>query len=82
MERSEILEKLKEVMKPYISSEIDTNNIDESKDLINDLKVNSAHIVDIVLDIENEFDVMVDDDSIEKMTTVGASIDIIEKLLA
>ena len=82
MQRLEIVEKLKVVIKPYIDAGININEITESSDLMTDLHINSAYLVDIVLDIENEFDIMIEDDDITHMTTVGASVDIVEKRLA
>ena len=82
MSREEILEKLRTIIKPYVSDESLYANLTEESDLINDLKINSAHVVDIVLDIETEFDIVVDDESINKMTTISSSIDVVEKLMA
>lgn len=81
MSREEILAKLKNIVKPFVTDESLFEGLTENSDLINDLKINSAHVVDIVLDIETEFDIVVDDESINKMTTIGSSIDVIEKLM-
>jgi len=81
MSREEILAKLKNIVKPFVTDESLFEGLSENSDLINDLKINSAHVVDIVLDIETEFDIVVDDESINKMTTIGSSIDVIEKLM-
>ena len=82
MSRESILETMKTLIKPYVGDVTAFGSMDESSDLINDLKINSAHIVDIVLDIESEFDIMIDDDAINDMVTVGASIDVVESKLA
>lgn len=81
MNRDEILTKLKDIIQPYVGEEGNFESLSEESDLINDLKINSAHVVDIVLDIETEFDIVIDDESINQMTTIASSIDIIEKLL-
>lgn len=81
MSREEILTKLKEIIKPYVTDESLFQGVSEQSDLVNDLKINSAHVVDIVLDIETEFDIVVDDESINQMTTVGSSVDVIQKLM-
>ena len=47
-----------------------------------DLKINSQHLVDIILDTEEVFDIEIDDESAEKMLTVGAAVDIVERLTA
>lgn len=81
MTREEILAKLKEIIKPYLGDESLFENVTEESDLINDLKINSAHVVDIVLDIETEFDIVIDDESINKMTTIASSVDVVESRL-
>ena len=73
---------MKTLIKPYVGDVTAFASMNEASDLINDLKINSAHIVDIVLDIESEFDIMIDDDAINDMVTVGASIDVVESKLA
>ena len=43
------------------------------------MKINSAHLVDIILDVEDEFDIEIEDEAMEKMLTVGAALTIIEE---
>ena len=47
-----------------------------------DLNINSTHLVDIVLDVEDAFDITIEDDELDKMETVKASIALIEQKLA
>lgn len=82
MEREKIKEDLLSIISPYIDEKEITSEISEKSDLINDLKINSAHLVDIVLDIEEKFDIMIEDDLIGKMDTVGDSLDIIRDKLS
>jgi len=81
MTREEILAKLKEIVKPFIGDDVQFQDLSEDSDLINDLKINSAHVVDIVLDIETEFDIVIDDNSINDMATIGSSVDVIVKMM-
>jgi len=81
MTREETLAKLKEIVKPFIGDNVQFEDLTEESDLINDLKINSAHVVDIVLDVETEFDIVIDDDSINDMTTIGSSVDVILKMM-
>ncbi len=81
MDKEQIIKELIEIIKPYVPEKELIDNIDESKELINDLHINSAHIVDIVLDVEEKYDIMIDDDAIGKMNTVGESVSmILEKI--
>lgn len=82
MNREEIKVELLKIIDPYIDEKEVTSSISEQSDLINDLNINSAHLVDIVLDIEEKFDIMIEDDFISKMDTVGNALDIIEEKLA
>lgn len=52
----------------------------ESK-IIADLKINSARIVDIILDIEDKYNIEIDDSDIPKMISVNNAVEIIHKLL-
>ena len=77
MNQESVKTDLLEIIKPYLPEEIQIGEVSEEKHLINDLKINSAHIVDIVLDIEDKFDIMIDDDAIGEMNTVRDSIDVV-----
>ena len=73
-----MITKLKEIVKPYIQDQEAFENLNEETDFINDLKVNSANLVDIVLDVEDAFDIEIDNESMEQMLSVKKAIDIIE----
>ena len=80
MEKSAIIEKLRTIIEPYVQDQDAFANINESTDLLNDLKINSANLVDIIIDTEMEFDIEIDDDSAEKMLTVKDAVEIISQL--
>lgn len=82
MKKEELITKLKAIVKPYIQDEEAFENLSEKTDFIKDLKINSANLVDVVLDVEDEFDIEIDNDSMEKMLSVKAAIEIIEAKLA
>ncbi len=82
MQKEEMIEKLRTIVKPYIQDEIAFQNMDESTYFINDLKINSANLVDVVLDVEDEFDIEIDNESMEKMLDVSSAIEIIQSKLS
>lgn len=59
-----------EILKKYTFDEKVWENFSPEMNLKNDLKINSARVVDIVLDIEEQFDIEISDAEIEKMKTV------------
>tara|TARA_B100000787_G_C15949261_1_gene188369 strand:+ start:127 stop:378 length:252 start_codon:yes stop_codon:yes gene_type:complete len=78
MTKEAIIEKLRIIVKPYIQNEEGFKNLNENTDFINDLEINSANLVDIILDVEDEFKIEIDNDSMEKMLSVKATIEVIQ----
>lgn len=81
MENNQIIEQLKSIIKPYVNDAEAMNNLTESTDFITDLKINSANLVDIVLDVEEAFKIEIDNESMTKMLSVAATINIIKSKL-
>ena len=82
MEKQETIEKLKTIVKPYIKNQEAFENLTEDTDFIADLNINSANLVDIILDIEEVFDINIDNQSMERMLTVKVALEIIETKLS
>lgn len=78
MKKEEIISKLTIIVKPYIQNEEGFKNMSEQTDFINDLEINSANLVDIILDVEDEFNIEIDNNSMEKMLSVKATVEIIQ----
>lgn len=82
MDKNQILEQLKVLITPYTEEQHALAQLDENTDFITDLKINSANLVDIVLDVEEKFGIVIDNDSMAKMLTVKATVEIITHKLA
>ena len=82
MQKEDIIEQLKEIVKPYIQNQSAFDSLTENTDFINDLKINSANLVDVILDIEEKYNIVIDNDSMERMANVKAAIEIIEAKLS
>ena len=82
MDRAENIKTLKAIVKPFVKNQEAFENLKEETDFINDLNINSANLVDIVLDVEEAFHIEIDNGSMEKMLTIKAALDIIETKLA
>ena len=78
MEQTELIARLKKIVKPYIQDEEAFEKLSQETDFLNDLKINSANLVDVVLDIEDEFDILIENEEMESMISVQAAMDIIE----
>ena len=82
MDKAQIMQQLKTIVKPFVANNEAFESIDENTDFIKDLNINSANLVDIVLDVEEAFGIEIDNESMEKMLTVRATLNIIQTKLS
>lgn len=82
IDKNDIIAKLKSIVKPYVNNLESFEQLNEDTEFIKDLGINSANLVDIILDVEDEFDIRIENEEMEKMLSVGASLKIIESKLA
>ena len=61
---------------------IDKSEITMKTRMLEDLKADSANIIMLVMDLENEFDIAVDDDVLMGIKTVGDVVNCIKGLVA
>ena len=81
MNNEVLVDKLKKIVTPYVEDKKALNSMTVETDFVNDLKINSANLVDIILDIEDEFEIEIENDSMEKMLSVKAVIEVIDSKL-
>lgn len=81
MNKEELIAKLKPIIAPYIQDEEAFKNLSEDTDFINDLKINSANLVDIILDIEDAFDIRLENEDMEQMLNVKSAMEIVTQKL-
>ncbi|WP_285008940.1 acyl carrier protein [Pedobacter faecalis] len=81
MDNQSIISRLKPILDTYVEDKALLQDINEDTDFIRDLKINSANLVDIVLDVEEAFGIVIDNAAMERMLTIGAAITIIKEQL-
>lgn len=77
MTNNELIAKLKTIVEPYIQDEEAFKNLSKDTDFVKDLKINSANLVDVILDVEDAFDIRIENEEMEKMMSVKAAMDIV-----
>ncbi len=82
MNKQETIEQLKVIIKPYIQNQEAFDVLTEKTDFINDLRINSANLVDVILDIEEKYSIVIDNESMERMLDVKSALEIIETKLS
>ena len=76
MKRAEIFNELKEIVLDNLGD--DDINVSEESVLTDDLGLTSLDLISIVGDVEDSFDISVEDEAMESLETVGDVLDYIE----
>ncbi len=82
MDKEERYQKLKDIIKMYLPEDVDVKDIQLNSNFISELNINSANLVDIVLDVEDAFDIRLENEDMDEMQTVANALDIINKKLS
>jgi acyl carrier protein len=82
MTHEEVFQKVLGVLKPYVKNETALGTASLATNILTDLKVNSARLVDVVLEFEDLFKIEIADADADKVDTVGDAVRLIEAKLA
>jgi acyl carrier protein len=82
MERSEIRDKIVEIIGTYAKDKDAVANVTDETNILEDLKVNSARLVDVILDFEDAFDIEVEDEDADSVNTVGDAVNLVAAKVA
>ncbi len=76
----EIEQKVIQIVSEQMS--VDKNEISRETSFVNDLNADSLDTVELVMELEDEFDMTIPDEDAEKLKTVGEAISYIQKSLS
>lgn len=79
MERSEVAERLRATLVSELG--LDASKLDEDASFEEDLEVDSLGVVELLMALEDEFDVKIPDEEAESIGTVGEAIDMVHRKL-
>lgn len=79
MTSEEIYNQLQPIIATYLPEDVSAENINMDADLTQELNINSAHLVDVILDVEDVFDIELSNSDMEKLRTVNDAITIIQE---
>ncbi|MCE5201897.1 MAG: acyl carrier protein [Synergistaceae bacterium] len=79
MKQEEIQAKLKEIVMDRLNAE--ESQIKPEASFVEDLGADSLDIVELIMGIEEEFDIEIPDEDAEKLTTVGEAMSYVKSKL-
>ena len=70
-----MFEKFKEILVEELS--VNADDIKPEAELVNDLGINSLELADLIALCEERFDIVIDDEDLQKFVTVGDVVDFV-----
>ena len=71
--REEVFERVKEVLTEQLG--VDENEITEEASFQEDLDADSLDLVDMIMELEDQFGIKISDEDAQKIQTVGQAVD-------
>ena len=77
MDKAQAFEAVVKILTPHVKNQEALDTVSETTNILDDLKVNSARLVDVVLAFEDEFDIEIADEEVDSVNTVGDCVRLI-----
>ncbi len=81
MEQSDIMERVVKILTPWVKNEDALQSVSMETSILDDLKVNSARLVDVVIAFEDEFEIEIEDEDVDSVNLVGDAVQLISAKL-
>ena len=70
-------ERILEIIAEQVNRSVD--ELDPSMDFIDDLNMDSIELVELIMSVEDEVDIEIDEDRLEKVRSIGDVLDLLEE---
>jgi acyl carrier protein len=77
MDQQQVFKKVVEILEPFAKNESALARVSMETSILKDLNINSARLVDIVIELEDAFEIEVSDEDADRVRTVGDAVSLI-----
>ena len=77
MNEQDVMERVVKILTPWVKDQDALASVAMNTNILDDLKVNSARLVDVVIALEDEFGVEIADEDVDKVNEVGDAVNLI-----
>jgi len=77
MSETQVFDQVVRILTPYAKNPDAVADVGPNTSILEDLKVNSARLVDVVLSFEDTFGIEIADEDVDKVNTVGDAVGLI-----
>ena len=81
MTTQEIYSNVIGIVAKHAQNKVALATIGSGTNILNDLQVNSARLVDIVLDFEDKFSIQISDEDADRINTIGDAVNLVQRLV-
>ncbi len=77
MEQSEVFERVVKILTPWAKNQEALASVSMDTQILDELEVNSARLVDVVIAFEDDFGIEIEDDEVDSVEKVGDAVGLI-----
>jgi acyl carrier protein len=77
MNEKEVFDKVIAILKPFAKDQAALAQAGPGTSIMKDLRINSARLVDVVLELEERFGIQVKDEEADAVRTVGDAVNLV-----
>jgi len=81
MEEKEIFKEMIDILRLYAKDKTKLDQAAMNTHILDDLKVNSARLVDVIIKCEDVFGITIEDDEADKIRTIGDAVNLVRMKL-
>jgi acyl carrier protein len=82
MNEEQVFNRIVNILEPFVGDPGVLRHVTRQTHIIDDLKVNSARLVDIIIQAEDTFDIVIEDDEADEVGTLEDMVRLIARKIA